>query len=85
MKTPNNDFTTKSLLEELKRLYGWNIPYITFWTWTKKKYVGPSAFIKDGKRQVPIYYGKDVTYLVNVLRLLQKTKKINIKGYDKSH
>ncbi len=77
------DFNKTTLLQKLKDDFGWNIDYVTFWTWEKKKYVGPSSYLSNGKRLVPIYYEKDYQTLVNVLKLLQKLGKIRIKGYDK--
>jgi hypothetical protein len=79
MKT---DYSITSLLKELNRLFGWEISYVTFWTWNKKNYIGPSSRIPDGKRTLPVYYESDLKHIVAILRLLHESGKIRIKGYD---
>lgn len=82
MKT---DFNNTTLLRELKDELGWKIDYVTFWTWVKKKYVGPSSYVHDGTRLVPIYYRKDFNRIVTILKLLQNAGKIRIKGFKQSN
>lgn len=76
------DYNKITLLKKIKDDFGWDIDYVTLWTWEKKKYIGPSSYLANGKRLVPVYYERDYQYLINVLRLLQKSGKIRIKGYN---
>lgn len=75
------DFNNTTLLKEFNERFGWKIDYVTFWTWVKKKYIGPSSYLANGKRLVPIYYRKDFNLIVTVLNLLHEAGKIRIKGH----
>jgi hypothetical protein len=78
------DFNKTTLLEQLKKDFGWKIDSVTLWTYEQKKFIAPSSYMSNGKRLVPIYYASDYQYIVNVLQLLHKLGKIRIKGYDKN-
>lgn len=78
------DFNNTTLLLQFKHDLGWSIDYITLWTYTKKGYIKPSSYMKDGKRKVPIYYFRDYPLIVATLQGLANLGKIRIKGYDKS-
>lgn len=78
------DFNNISLLSQLKEDFGWNIDYITLWTYVKKGYLKPSSYMSNGKRVVPIYYNRDYSLVVATLQNLADIGKIRIKGYDKN-
>jgi len=77
------DYNKTTLIKKMNKDFGWKVEYGTLWTWEKKKFIGPSSYLANGKRLVPIYYKRDYPYLINVLRLLHELGKIRIKGYDK--
>lgn len=78
------DFNNTSLLKQLKEDFGWNIDYITLWTYVKKGYLTPSAHMSNGTRLVPIFYNSDYPLIVKTLQHLADIGKIRVKGYDKS-
>lgn len=73
------DFTRTSLLQELKKIKGWSIPYVTFWTWEKRGYIRPSSRIQDGKRTIPIYYHRDLSKIIAKIELFNRYGFIRLK------
>jgi hypothetical protein len=82
MREIHTDYTKKALREKLFEEMGVKIPDITFWTWVKKGYVFPSAYIERGSRLMPVFYSTDLPKIIEKLKKLDKQGLIRLKNYD---
>lgn len=74
------DYIRKTLLIKLREVLGCRIPDVTFWTWVKKGYVFPSAYITRGKRLMPVFYHSDLDKIVAKLQKLDQKGLIRLKN-----